>query len=167
MTIRESLDILLNTRDNDLVRLLLCNVESVDIQKRIALVTTISGSTSFEFEVNLQTSVSDGLIIVPKVDSDVVVLFSKNTNPLIIQYSDIDEYILNGVDFGGMVKVIELTEKINNLENKLNDLITACSNQIVTLAPSGTFPLAPYFTSVTPLIQTQQSEIENTIIKHG
>lgn len=167
MTIRESLDILLNTRDNDLVRLLLCNVESVDIQKRIALVTTISGSTSFEFEVNLQTSVSDGLIIVPKVDSDVVVLFSKNTNPLIIQYSDIDEYILNGFDFGGMVKVIELTEKINNLENKLNDLITACSNQIVTLAPSGTFPLAPYFTSVTPLIQTQQSEIENTIIKHG
>lgn len=167
MTIKESLEALLGLRDNDLVRLLTCNVESVDIQKRIALVTTISGSTSFEFEVNLQTSVSDGLIIVPKVDSDVVVLFSKNTNPLIIQYSDIDEYILNGVDFGGMVKVIELTEKINNLENKLNDLITACSSQIVTLAPSGTFPLAPYFTSVTPLIQTQQSEIENTIIKHG
>ena len=41
MTIRESLDILLNTRDNDLVRLLLCNVESVDVSKRTALVSTI------------------------------------------------------------------------------------------------------------------------------
>ena len=103
----------------------------------------------------------------PKVESDVLVLFSKNNNPFIVQYSEVENYVLNGTDFGGMVKVIELTEKINNLEKKLNDLITACSNQIVTLAPSGTFPLAPYFTSVTPLIETQQSEIENTIIKHG
>lgn len=167
MTIRESLDILLNTRDNDLVRLLLCNVESVDVSKRTALVSTISGSTAFDFEINLQASVSDGFIVVPKVESDVLVLFSKNNNPFIVQYSEVENYVLNGTDFGGMVKVIELTEKINNLEKKLNDLITACSNQIVTLAPSGTFPLAPYFTSVTPLIETQQTEIENTIIKHG
>jgi hypothetical protein len=167
MTIVDALDVLTNNRNNDLVRLLTCNVESVDIANRSCVVTTISGAVSLSLEVSLQASVSDGLIIEPKINSTVFVLFSKNTKPFIIQFSDIENYIFNGVDFGGFVKVIELTEKLNNLENKLNDLITACSNQIVTLAPSGTFPLASFFTTVTPLTATQQTEIENQNIKHG
>ena len=49
----------------------------------------------------------------------------------------------------------------------MNDLIIACSSQIVTLAPSGTFPLASFFTSVSPLVPTQQLEIENITILQG
>ena len=66
-------------------------------------------------------------------------------------------------------KAITYFKKLNNMyvENKLNDLITACSSQVVTLAPSGTFPLASFFTSVTPLIPTQQIEIENQKVKQG
>jgi len=62
---------------------------------------------------------------------------------------------------------ITINEALLDLSNKMNDLITACSSQIVTLAPSGTFPLASFFTSVTPLIPTQQLEIENITILQG
>ena len=168
MTIRESLDILLNTRDNDLVRLLLCNVESVDVSKRTALVSTISGSTAFDFEINLQASISDGFILVPKVESDVLVLFSKNNNPFIVQYSEVENYVLNGTDFGGMVKVIELTEKINNLETELNDLKTIFQNWVNVPYDGGAAlktALATFYAQ--QIILTTQSEIENTIIKHG
>ena len=79
---------------------------------------------------------------------------SKYTLPFVIQYSDIESYALNGNEFGGVVKVIELTQKINALEQKINELIVWGA----TVTP-------PLTTS--PMVLTQQSEIENTTVAHG
>jgi hypothetical protein len=112
-------------------------------------------------------NIDNGFLLIPEVNSIVVVSFLSDDSAYVSLVSKVSEVQLNGKNFDGLVKVQELTDKLNALENKVNDLITACSSQIVTLAPSGTFPLAPYFTSVTPLIPTQQLEIENITILQG
>lgn len=74
------------------------------------------------------------------------------------------EIIFNGGKIG-MTKTDELTKKINALEQRCNDIVVALQGVTIALAPSGTFPLAPYFT-MTPLTTTLQSDLENTSIKH-
>ena len=64
-----------------------------------------------------------------------------------------------------MVKVKELIDKINKLEKQTNDILAALQKTTITLAPSGTFPLAPNFT-MSPLVTTQQADIENDKITH-
>ena len=141
-------------QNDDKVKLLQCNVNNVDVNNRICNVTTITGESIISFDVQLMAGVADGFIIVPKVDSMVYVLSSKYTLPFVVQYSDVESYNLNGVEFGGLVKVIELTKKLNAIENKLNDIITWGAT------------VSPPFTSA-PIIPTQQIEIENKTVQHG
>jgi hypothetical protein len=69
-------------------------------------------------------------------------------------------------DNAGLVKVAELTQKLNNLEQKVNELLTTLSAITITLAPTGTVPFAPFFSSVTQLTQTQKTDLENEKVKH-
>ena len=141
-------------QNDDKVRLLQCTVNSVDLDNRICNVTTITGKSAVNFDAQLMAGVADGLLIEPKADSMVYVLISKYTLPFVLQYSDVVTYAFNGDEFGGLVKVIELTQKLNALENKVNELIAWGA----TVSPS--------FAS-SPLTITQQNEIENKSVKHG
>lgn len=87
----------------------------------------------------------------------------------------------NDGGFGGLVKVAELTTKLNNLENDLNVLKTALAAIITTLNAAGPVPLlsggpsglgavlsgalATYIADV--LIPTLRLQLENTKVKHG
>lgn len=122
-----------------------------------------------EVVCRLMASVDDGLLHIPEVGTTVVVLLSKTVDPLIILYSGIEKTIMRGGQFEGLVKVIELTEKLNNLENKVNTLINTFNNHthILTLTV-GTGTAAPTVTPVTgTLTPTQQADIENDKITHG
>lgn len=140
--------------NQDTVRLLKATVNSVDLDKRFCNVTTITGNSTLDFDVQLMAEVADGLLIEPKVNSTVFILMSKYTLPFIVQYSDVVTYALNGNEFGGLVKVIELTQKLNALEQKINELILWGAT------------VSPAFTSQ-PLAITAQAELENTSIMHG
>lgn len=94
--------------------------------------------------VKLQSSICDGLLIVPKVDSTVYVLTSTYNDALIVQYSDIEKYylqvgdssftvfkeaqsndemiVLNDGSYKGLVKVEELVKKMNIIEDDLNNI---------------------------------------------
>lgn len=141
-------------QNDDKVKLLQCSVDSVDLDNCICSVTTISGNAKLSFDAQLMAGVADGLLISPTVGSMVYVLFSKYTLPFVVKYGDIDSYSFNGDEFGGMVKVIELTQKINALENMINQILIWSD----TVTPPFTQP---------PLIITQQSELENPNISHG
>lgn len=142
------------SQNEDKVRLLQCTVDSVDPDNRVCSVTTITGSSSLSFDAQLMAGVADGFLIEPVVGSMVFVLLSTYTLPFVVQYSDVTAYAINGDEFGGMVKVIELTQKLNALEQKVN--------QIIAWGAGVTPPLA-----ATPLTVTQQAEIENTTVQHG
>lgn len=143
-----------------------CTVDSVDLVNLTCYCIPINDDADIT-EVRLMANIDNGFLLIPEVNSIVVVSFLSDSSAYVSLVSKVSEIQLNGTNYDGLVKVQELTDKLNNLENKLNDLITACSSQVVTLAPSGTFPLASFFTSVTPLIPTQQTEIENQKVKQG
>jgi len=152
-------------RNQDEVRLLICDVNSVDLDNRLCNVTTVTGTASVKFNAQLSAGVSDGFIAEPEIDSQVFVLFSKYTKPFVLMYSDLISLSIKGGEFGGLVKVIELTTKINNLENKVNDIILAYNT--LSLPVSGS-TAGPPVSQITPaLTLTVRADIENTTIKHG
>lgn len=143
-----------------------CTIDSVDLTKLTCYCMPLNGDADI-INVRLMANIDNGFLLVPEVESIVVVSFLSDDSAYVSLVSKVSEIQLNGKNFDGLVKVQELTDKLNALENKINDLITACQSQVVTLAPSGTFPLASFFTSVTPLTPTQQTDIENITVKQG
>jgi hypothetical protein len=117
-----------------------------------------------EITVRLMPVVDDGVLIMPAVGSIVTVLQSDKYDPVIVQYSEVEKIILMGGDNKGLVKVVELKNKLNALENQLNSVLTILK---ATVIPTATpYPFAPLYASINPLTPTQQTDIENPLIKH-
>jgi len=162
-----------------------CVVDSVDEAKRTCNVTTISNEVELEIpDVYLQASTDNGFILYPKVGSDVAILLQEKVHPIVVMYSAVDKVLasqplwqFNKGENGGMVKVIELTQKLNAVENDLNNLKTLLTSVLtlingnppsapvlgLTLATNFA-PLTPYTTAV--IVPTVQTEIEDTKITH-
>jgi hypothetical protein len=158
---------LAGTRNQDEVKLYQCNVNSVDASKRTCNVTTITGNATLTFDAQITAGVSDGFFVVPEIDSMVFVLSSKYSLPFVVSYSDITDYIIMGGEFGGLVKVLELTQKLNNLENKVNEIISTFGTHTHNVINVGQ-QTAPTLTPINgSLTVTQRAELENTRIKHG
>ncbi len=76
---------------------------------------------------------------------------------------------LNGDSFGGMVKVAELTKKINGIEQDINNLKSLFASWTPVVQDGGaalkTAVCASWATSLLSLTQT--NELENEKVKHG
>lgn len=187
--IEEAVQKLAGTYLKDLVQVFVCKVDSVDKVKRTCDCTPIGGDAATSLPgVRLMVENNDGFLVIPSVGSSVVVALSTKGLAYIYQFSDIDEVLIyvegtpnpttfnlkqgliqfNDGSFAGLVKVIELTQKLNNLENKVNDIITKYDTHthagVQTGGGSTATPSAIVTGTLTP---TTQSEIENTLIKHG
>lgn len=165
--IQEAIQQLSGTHLADRLYFLDCEVKSVDEAGRACTVIALSGKVGSEFTARLMASVDDGILAVPSVGSTVIVSSSDFTTGCIVQYSEIEKIVFRGGDLGGLVKVISLTTKLNNLENKLNSLILKYNTHThnVTAVGSPTGPgLQPETGTLTP---TQRTEIENKNITHG
>ncbi len=138
-----------------------------------------------ESVINAVLQNSNGLILYPDDDSTVLCCL-EGGSWIIIKCSDLTKVkvtigsttlvmdsagvVFNGGNLGGMVKVQELTDKVNRLENSLNTLSqkwnTFCG---VYIPGSPTITGLPAtlststVTEVSPL--TQRSDIENTNVK--
>lgn len=157
----------------DQVYLVTGKVESVDEAAGTCVVDAISGNATTQIiDVEFQAVVSDGLLIIPRVGSEVKVLFSKFTDPFIVQYSEVEKIYLSAdlTQFedgalGGMVKVIPLTKKLNDIENDINNLKTIFSSWVPVPNDGGAaLKLASASWYSQQIIPTKQSEIENTKI---
>lgn len=165
--IAEAVQKLAGTHLADRVYYLNAEVISVDEQNRTCKVISLSGNSDNEFTARLMASVDDGFLIVPAVGSTVVVSRSDFNGASVMQYSEVEKIVFRGGDLGGLVKVIELTKKLNTLENKLNSLVlkynTHTHNVTAVGSPTGS-SLNPESGQLTP---TQRKEIENDKITHG
>jgi hypothetical protein len=158
---------LAGTRNQDEVKFYQCNVNSIDLSKRTANVTTITGTANLTFDALLTAGISDGFVVTPEVDSMVYVLMSKYTLPFILTFSDIVQFDIMGGEFGGLVKVVELTQKLNNLENKVNEIISTFGTHTHAVVAVGS-PTSPTSTPIVDsLIISQREDIENVNVKHG
>lgn len=182
-SIKTAVQKLAGTFKDDTVQLIIGTVNSVDEDN--ATCEVLIQNDVILPNVSLQSSICDGLLILPVKDSTVYVLTSKYNTPLIIQYSDIDKFELtvndsyfvvkndgsiqlNDGSFDGLVKVGELVKKINAIENLLNGFITIYNTHTHTATSFGsptTVPSAIESQQISPT--TQQKDIENDKIKHG
>ena len=89
-------------------------------------------------------------------------------NNLSLQFSN-GKIQFNDGSYGGLVEIVNLVTKLNNLENLVNDLISKYNSHTHILSLStGTGTAAPTTTIETGILTlTQRGDIENTIITHG
>lgn len=157
-----------------------CKVDSVDKDKRIIDCTPIDGSAQL-MEVPLQ-SVSEstkGICVYPAIGSFVLVGFVDNSNAYVLQCSQVeqivcdvdDTIIINGGDLGGMVKVGELTDRLNHIEDTFNAFLTEYKAHVhkastaMPLPPAPSVITEPTISTAQPMQPTVKSKIENDKIK--
>lgn len=145
-----------------------CSVISVNEEERNCICQLIEGKADNQIIVSLMTAIDDGILLLPAVGSTIKAAFSDFNSPFAVQYSELEKIVLRGGDLGGMVKVIELTDALNLVERKLNDLITKYNSHIHILTLSaGTGTAAVTATTETPVTETTRADIENTKILQG
>lgn len=147
-------------------------------------VSIVLGDSGKITGVNLQSEPNDGFILIPKEQTQVIVCIMPDNSAYVFKCNDIDKiicvidssnsyvfdtngFIWNGGNNGGLIKVIELTQKLNNLENKINNLITIF-NSWTPVANDGGAALKTVLTAwvSSSLTTTVRTDIENTKIKH-
>lgn len=172
--INEAVQRLSGTFMQDAVSLFIASVDSVDEDTKTCTVTPINTNTTTPYpEVMLSAENNDGILIVPAIDSTVIVAVSKRGVAYVCMYSDIDKITIitsaetkfiseatqfNDGSFGGLVKIQELVDKINRLENAFNTHVHSgvTAGSASTLQPS---------TPITPI--TMVLDLENKTITHG
>lgn len=155
-------------KTDDVLYSVLCTVKSVDTTNNICDCEPINGDADL-LEVRLMAQNETGFLIIPKVDSVVVVTMINKYTGYVAMFSEVEKIYLNGDNYDGLVKVGDLVEKLNNLEDLVNDLVTkynAHTHPYVNVStPAVTSPTTSLETTV--LVPTQQAELENTTVVHG
>jgi hypothetical protein len=104
----------------------------------------------------------------PAIGSNVLVCLIDNQNAIGLVYGELQEVLLRGDQYDGLVKVNDLVTKLNNLENDINNLKTAFSSWVVAPADGGAalkvIAATWYASTLTP---TNKTDLENNKVKHG
>jgi hypothetical protein len=165
--IKEAIERLSGTFMQDSVKLFLASVDSVNEAERTCDVTPLTDNATTSYpSVLLMAESDDGVLIVPTIGSNVIVNVSKRGVAYVCMFSEVDKITIitktltqfNDGSFGGLVKVQELVDKINRLENTFNTHVHAG----VTSGGSST---APPSSTIAPI--TMKTDIENDKITHG
>lgn len=159
----------------DMVRIFDAEVKSVSQADRTCEVAMIGGSSSNILTARLMTCVDDGCFYIPEVGSTVVVTMSEYVEPYVSLFSEIDSIVWLGGEYDGVPIVKHPTDtnkgllkKINNLENKLNSLITKYNNH-VHVTSCGAGPGTANTTAqqeAGALVATIQADISHPKITH-
>lgn len=87
---------------------------------------TVEVSDGTELEgIRLQQMQNEtGFIITPSVDSIVIITYTDPTTAFISMYSEIDSFMFDAGENGGLIRIEDLTSGINRIVSILNDAIT-------------------------------------------
>ena len=175
--IREAITKMIGLHKVDQVTYVNATVDSVDIASRTCVCTIVDGHTEYELSsVRLMAVVDDGLLIEPAIGSTVKVIFSVNIEPCIVQYSEAEIITIdarqrvqfNDGSFGGMVKIEELTAKLNAIEKDMNTFKSVMSGWTpVPMDGGATLKAISSAWSAQSLNITGQDELENKKVTHG
>lgn len=150
---------------------LFCIISDIDPVNLTCYCQPINGDAGIT-DVRLMASVSVGFLILPKDGSIVGISFINANSAWVSSFSDVDKILLNGDAYGGLPMSPALVTRLNNIENKVNALLTAFNNHTHLYTPSGglptpTGPPVPTASVAPPLTPTQLSDIENQTVFQG
>lgn len=148
----------------------IATVKEVD-EINLSCVVVLANGTEIP-DVRLKASIEDmhdGLVQIPETDSSVVVGLIGNDpgTRFIMLFSNVVKVVFFNGENGGLIKIAALVDKVNVIENKVNDIITKFNAHVhsgVTTGPgsSGTTPTTVSGT----LSNTSVSELENQNVLH-
>lgn len=147
---------------------IVCTVTSVDALTKTCHCTPV-GDYAEALDVKIiADNTKDGFIMYPTVNSTVIIDFTAEGMPYISMVSQVDEIHLAGVNYGGLAKTDDIKTRLNNIETKVNQLITAMSAWVVIPNDGGaalkTAAATFYGSSLTA---TTQAMISSTKVFHG
>lgn len=127
--------------------------------------TCILKSATDDSEFTAQLSAGEqeaSILIIPKVGSVVFVRKAENGVYYITQYSETEKIILFGGELGGMIKINDLVNKLNKIEQNVNKIASAL-NTWIPVPSDGGLALKNSVTAqaITNLIPTQKQDLEN------
>lgn len=157
-----------------------------EINENEATCTVAIQGEPTRYDVQLRSVVSDnnGFVIIPELNS-YILLGIINNNPVhsfVIAYSNIQKVLikntdgitleisdtikLNGNQYGGLVKINKLVQRLNAIENAFNQLLNdyKTHNHLHPQGPT-TGLLIP--NTQMPIDNTTVNELENTKVQHG
>lgn len=148
-----------------------CTVKSVDAggDPPTCVCTPINDTDPDFIGVRLQAAKeTDGILLIPVVGSVVMVQPINHVTGYVSMFSKVESIRLGDGTLGGLIKIADLVNKLNNLENKVNSLITAYNTHthtgVTTGAGTSAVGTAPVSGTLTP---TVRADIENDTITHG
>jgi hypothetical protein len=145
----------------------LAKVLSVDTNARTCEVEYAQGGTDPEVRLQAKMQITGGMVIIPTVGSDVIIGFLSENMAFVIQYSEVDQIIINNGDFGGLPKIQELVNRINLLENDNNTLKQVLTTWVPVTSDGGAALKAEATTWAGSTLQnTTVSQIEDTKVTH-
>lgn len=156
--IQEAIQILAGVKNTDRVYISDARVISVNLSARTCSVILVGGKMENTITARLMSAVDDGVFIIPAVDSNVTVIYSEYVEPLVIQYSEVEKIIFRGGEFGGVIKIDNLTLKLNEMVQHINTELIKI--QIAFNSLSVAYVQIP----LNPFVKT---DYENEQIKHG
>ena len=160
-------------------------VLSVDVSKKSCTVEPSNGDADI-LDVKLIADQSKAILLIPKIGSKVVVSMFDKDNAFIELTSEVDKieitidsqkleidtngFVFNTGNFGGLIKIEELVNKLNRIENDINTLKQIFSTSWIPVPNDGgaalkTAAAAWSGNQLNPI--TSVSNLENTKVKHG
>jgi len=108
------------------------------------------------------------MLMTPVVNSVVGVVFTADGEGFVTLYSEISEIQIGDGSNEGLVKAIELTNKLNTLEQDLNNLKSALSGWTPVPNDGGAALKTALTTYISETItETTKDEIQNETVTHG
>lgn len=169
MTISEIFDrIVISRIKKSLGTVCTVNPGSVSSSNRVCDVTSLDGQQFFNVRLTAGTTAGLQFMILPADNSAVIIQPISDNDFYVSQYSVVAKIMAGDGSLGGMVEVINLTTKLNNLESLLNKIVNSV-NTWVPVAGDGGAALKTLITAAAPvaLTNTLRGDIENTNFTQG
>lgn len=143
-----------------------CKVIGYDSDDQTIDCSPIAEGADF-LNVKLQAEQSSGALLIPKKGSVVIIQQTSSASAYVSLFGELDEIVFFDGDNGGLVKVSELVEKLNNLENWINTFKATFDlhvhSGVTTGAGSSAVSPTPSPNTLTP---TTEQELEDENITH-
>jgi hypothetical protein len=144
----------------------ICTVDSVDLLNKTCYCLPLNEMADI-MDVALIVNKKTGFMIVPTVGSLVMVSFQSKSNAFVSMFSEIDEIQLDGVSYGGLVKINDLKTQLNLLQTEINTLKTLVGTAIAVYSAAIDAGVSAATFNAAILPQINLTTLENTKVKHG
>jgi len=165
--ISEAIKLMAKTTDE--VYSIVCTVKSVDTTKNTCECEPIDGRADL-IGVRLQAESTKGFLLVPEINSVVVVTMINGFTGYVAMFSDVSEIQLNGKNYNGLIQINDLKTQwdanVTAIKSATAGALAIIDTQLIALGQAG--GSATTFNGLAVNIKTlNKTTLENTTVQHG